>query len=228
MKKWLLTLCVLLGCLQESTMALDIVVWNQKPDHILKQRSKDVAFPLSHEDQTFIRDMKEKIVSLGGVGLASNQVGILKRVIAIYIPHEVQAIRKDVVPCEAWVAINPSYEPYHAAEQPMVKDFEGCYSLPDICGEVPRHPEILVRYMNEQGEHIERRAQGFEARVLQHEIDHIDGILFLDRMTPGCWRGTVEEMQKLRRSRMSPDEQQVYDAMLDEHHEEQKQETESL
>jgi peptide deformylase len=190
-----------------------MVVWDGTSGSVLRQRAQEVPFPLSPEDSALVQAMKDKIVALGGVGLAANQIGALRRVMVVYVPEDAGAFIRGAEPCEVWAAINPSWEPAGDGRT-LVRDFEGCYSVQGICGEVPRYPEIRIRYQTEEGKHVERLARGFEARIFQHETDHLDGILFLDRMTPDCWRGTVEEMRELRRSRMSPEERAACDAAV--------------
>jgi peptide deformylase len=75
--------------------------------------------------------------------------------------------------------INPEITP---ATPDMVEDWEGCLSIPDIRGRVPRARQIIVRAYDRRGKRIEVRASGFTARVIQHETDHLDGVLFFDRM----------------------------------------------
>jgi peptide deformylase len=82
-------------------------------------------------------------------------------------------------PTEPIAIVNPEITPVSTE---MVEDWEGCLSIPDIRGKVPRHVEIRVRALDREGERIELRARGFSARVIQHETDHLDGVLFFDRM----------------------------------------------
>jgi peptide deformylase len=82
-------------------------------------------------------------------------------------------------PTEPIAIVNPELTPVGSE---VAEDWEGCLSIPDIRGKVPRCTEIRVRGLDRQGERIELRARGFSARVIQHEADHLDGLLFVDRM----------------------------------------------
>ena len=85
----------------------------------------------------------------------------------------------DDEPLEPFAIINPEITP---VGEDMVDDWEGCLSIPDIRGRVPRFREVALRAQNRRGERIELRLQNFKARVVQHETDHLDGVLFFDRM----------------------------------------------
>jgi peptide deformylase len=125
--------------------------------------------------QRLIDDMIETMVEYHGVGLAAPQV------------H--QSVRIFVAALDAGAENEPEPEPIAIVNPEItivgadvVEDWEGCLSIPDIRGRVPRAQEIKVRALDRKGERIELRAQNFSARVVQHETDHLDGILFFDRM----------------------------------------------
>ncbi|MBW8712755.1 MAG: peptide deformylase [Acidobacteria bacterium] len=133
--------------------------------------------------QQLIDDMFETMKEYQGVGLAAPQVHESLRIFVAGLPP-----RKDVeedddrdegddVPLMA--VINPEIE---MASRDTVEDWEGCLSIPDIRGRVPRARNIVVRAFDRSGKKIEMPAAGFTARVIQHETDHLDGILFFDRM----------------------------------------------
>jgi len=86
---------------------------------------------------------------------------------------------RDASTAETRVLVNPMVEPV-AGE--LVYDWEGCLSIPDLRGLVPRHPEVRVHARDRDGQPIDYRASGFEARIVQHEYDHLNGVVFLDRM----------------------------------------------
>ena len=123
--------------------------------------------------QKLIDDMIDTMVEYHGVGLAAPQVheGLRLFVAALDAGDE-----KDAPPI---ALINPEITPVGSE---IVEDWEGCLSIPDIRGRVPRAHEIKVRALDREGERIELRAHGFPARVIQHETDHLDGVLFFDRM----------------------------------------------
>jgi peptide deformylase len=124
--------------------------------------------------QKLIDDMMETMAEYHGVGLAAPQVHEGLRLFVASLDME----RGDE-PTEPIALINPEITPIGTETR---DDWEGCLSIPDIRGKVPRHYEIKVRGLDRDGERIELRARGFSARIIQHETDHLDGILFFDRM----------------------------------------------
>jgi peptide deformylase len=124
--------------------------------------------------QKLIDDMIETMDEYHGVGLAAPQVHESVRLFVASLDME-----RGEEPSEPVAIINPEIMPLGSE---TVDDWEGCLSIPDIRGMVPRFREIRVRAFDREGERIELRAKGFSARVIQHETDHLDGILFFDRM----------------------------------------------
>ncbi|MCL4509330.1 MAG: peptide deformylase [Chloroflexi bacterium] len=135
-------------------------------DHpVLRQKAKKVG----KVDKAILRlldDMTETVQSAPGLGLAANQVGRLVRVIVIWLDeHHLQLINPEVVRAEGEVTME-----------------EGCLSLPGYWADVRRPEKITVRALSRNGKPMRLNANGMLARVLQHEIDHLDGILFVDRL----------------------------------------------
>jgi peptide deformylase len=128
----------------------------------------------NHVVQKLIDDMMETMVEYHGVGLAAPQVHEGVRLFVASLDTA------DSGGSEPIAFINPEITPV-GTEQ--VEDWEGCLSIPDIRGRVPRAKDIRVRAYNRTGERVEWRMGNFSARVIQHETDHLDGILFFDRMT---------------------------------------------
>jgi len=122
--------------------------------------------------QKFIDDLAETMEEYSGIGLAAPQVHESVRVFVAGIEDSEGEIK--VVPF-----VNPEITPIGSA---VDDDWEGCLSIPDIRGKVPRHREITVRALDRRGRPFEAVFRGFQARVIQHETDHLDGILFFDRM----------------------------------------------
>lgn len=124
--------------------------------------------------QKLIDDMIETMAEYHGVGLAAPQIheGIRLFVAALDVDEQGPARAPAVL-------INPEITP---VGKETVEDWEGCLSIPDIRGLVPRAREIKVRAYDREGERVEIHAREFGARVIQHETDHLDGILFVDRM----------------------------------------------
>lgn len=114
-----------------------------------------------------------------GVGLAAPQIGLSKRLIVYDIPAARLSDEEEDAPEGPQVLINPQLEP---VGDEMVDGIEGCLSIPGLRGIVPRHAQVWYRGVGLEGQLIEGMAEGFQARVLQHEVDHLDGILYLDRM----------------------------------------------
>jgi len=127
--------------------------------------------------QRFIDDLIETMVEYDGAGLAAPQVHVSRQVVVFQVEGNPRYPDAPSIPLT--VLINPKITPL--TEQ-MVEDWEGCLSIPDVRGRVPRAREIKVRAYDRKGERIELRAHDFPARVIQHEADHLDGVLFFDRM----------------------------------------------
>ncbi|MBS1820196.1 MAG: peptide deformylase [Acidobacteria bacterium] len=124
--------------------------------------------------QKLIDDMMETMEEYHGVGLAAPQIHEGLRLFVAALDME-----RGEEPSPPIALINPEITPL---SHEMHEDWEGCLSIPDIRGKVPRHVDIRVRALDRDGERIELRARGFSARIIQHETDHLDGILFFDRM----------------------------------------------
>src|SRR5579862_6913699 len=125
--------------------------------------------------QKMIDDMIETMIEYRGVGLAAPQVHEeLRLFVALLDPDEPEDSDKPPM-----VLVNPEITPVGTE---MVEGWEGCLSVPDIRGRVPRARAVTLRALNRKGDRIELPLQDFPARVVQHETDHLDGILFFDRM----------------------------------------------
>jgi peptide deformylase len=126
--------------------------------------------------QAFLEDLKESMLFHDGAGLAGPQVFVSQRVIAVTVPPDLDPDGKGLPPA---AYINPEITQVGTDRE---DGWEGCLSLKDLRGRVPRHREITVRALEQGGRKVELRLSGFPARVFQHEIDHLDGIVFVDRM----------------------------------------------
>jgi peptide deformylase len=124
--------------------------------------------------QQLIDDMIETMVEYHGVGLAAPQVHEAVRIFVASLDAG-----DDEAPSAPSVLINPEIT---TVGSDLVEDWEGCLSIPEIRGRVPRAREIVVRAYDRRGERLELRTHDYPARVIQHETDHLDGILFFDRM----------------------------------------------
>ncbi len=138
----------------------------------------EVLDPARLEDpamQALIDDLFETMFDADGVGLAAPQVGFG---LQLFVYLAVDPDAPDIEPTQQ-VLVNPMVEPV-AGE--LVYDWEGCLSIPDLRGLVPRHQAVRVFGLDGTGAKIELRAEGYEARIIQHEFDHLNGVIFLDRM----------------------------------------------
>ncbi len=142
---------------------------------ILKGRSHEVTNFDDPELHAFIDDMKETMVHAGGVGLAAPQVYVPLRIVIFFVPEG----RDGGAAVPMTVMINPVIKPVSDA---MAEDWEGCLSVPYLTGVVPRWTQIKYSYQDVDGSLRERSAEGFHARVVQHETDHLDGVLYPMRM----------------------------------------------
>ena len=128
--------------------------------------------------QRLIDDMIDTMTEYHGVGLAAPQVHeSLRLFVVAFDPSQPEP--DDDQPLECVAIINPEITPLG---DEMVEDWEGCLSIPDIRGRVPRLRDLGLRAYDRKGERFEVRLQNFQARVIQHENDHLDGVLFFDRM----------------------------------------------
>ena len=141
------------------------------PEEILRQRAEPIT-EIDEEVVKLVDHMTETMYSAPGIGLAATQVGVAKQVLVVDIaPRRPES--------ELIVLINPEIV---AAEGEVIFE-EGCLSVPDYQAEVKRHEKITVRGLNLKGEEVEIEAEGLLAVVLQHEIDHLNGKLFIDRLS---------------------------------------------
>jgi peptide deformylase len=139
-----------------------------KKDEVLRKKAK-VVDKIDDRLQLLISDMIDTMYHADGVGLAAPQVGILKRLVVIDIGEGVN------------VLINPEI----ISQSGEAVDYEGCLSIPGIRGQVMRPAEVVVKALDREGKEIEIKASGLMARALCHELDHLDGILFIDKIIPG-------------------------------------------
>lgn len=147
---------------------------------ILRQKAQPLAENLlnSSEIQNLIESMIETMRDAEGVGLAAPQVHFPLRIIIVEVrPDNPRYPQQECVPLT--VLVNPEIV-FASEDQEM--GWEGCLSIPDLRGVVPRAVSVVVRGLDREGREVTIEAHHFFARVLQHEIDHLDGIVFLDRM----------------------------------------------
>jgi len=136
------------------------------PNPLLRKKSQPVANVLTDKIQKLITQMMEVMIAKDGVGLAAPQIGENIRIIVIAYKEK------------NLVIINPKI-----IKKSLLKDWaeEGCLSVPNKYGQVKRHKSLTLKYLNEGGKEQKLKASGLLARIIQHEIDHLDGILFIDK-----------------------------------------------
>ena len=145
---------------------------NYKKDDILRKKAKTVE-KIDERLKLLISDMIDTMHQADGVGLAAPQVGILKRIVVIDVGDGVHAL------------INPKIISRSGEEI----DYEGCLSIPGIRGQVKRPASVVVKALDRDGREIELKADGLLARAVCHETDHLEGILFIDKIIPGTLEG---------------------------------------
>lgn len=162
-------------------------------DPVLRESSRRVR-SVDAETRELIDDMIETMRAANGIGLAAVQVGVPERIIVIEVPlmsEEGEELgTEEPVETELYVVVDPELV---RTSREIEGGIEGCLSVPGWVGEVERHRAATVEGMNRQGHDVRIEAEGLLARVLQHEIDHCHGVLFIDRIEDPekIWR--VEE-----------------------------------
>jgi peptide deformylase len=146
-------------------------------DPRLLERSQPVERFDSPELHALIADMRDTMAQQNGAGLAAPQIGVGLRVVIFGVRENPRYPQAEEVPDT--VLINPVLEPL---DNEMDEDWEGCLSVPGMRGWVPRHRSIRYAGFDVRGARFERTVQGFHARVVQHECDHLDGILYPRRI----------------------------------------------
>jgi peptide deformylase len=152
-----------------------------------------VSDPKHPEIHRLIADMIDTMRDAPGVGLAAPQVHVPLRIVVFHVPAARADEEAEAVPLTA--LINPQIEPIG---DEMNEAVEGCLSLPEMAGRVKRYSHIKYSGLAPDGSKIEREAEGFHARVVQHECDHLDGVLYPMRMDELTTFGYVDELSKIR------------------------------
>jgi len=143
---------------------------------VLKNRAVEITDFTDPALKGFVNDMIETMVAAHGVGLAAPQVSAARRIVIFFVP----ASRNSGIEIPLTVMVNPIIEPLDADKNDA---YEACLSVPGLTGIVPRFTNIRYSFQDLTGAKVVREAQGFHARVVQHECDHLDGMLYPQRMT---------------------------------------------
>ena len=144
------------------------------PNPLLRQKAKEII-NVGENEIKIAKKMKDVMLKAPGVGLAANQIGILKQIVTIFFVD--QKTKNEV----NYSLFNPKILSY-SKEKILME--EGCLSLPEQFAEIERPEQIKIQYLNDRNKLISKDVSGVEARILQHEIDHLSGKLFVDYLTP--------------------------------------------
>ena len=164
------------------------------PDPVLRRKARAVT-AFDKNLQTLIDDMVATMREAPGVGLAAPQIGLSERLIVVEYYTKEEDEENEDAPKKVWAVLNP--EIVKTSEE-TVLGVEGCLSIPGLVGEVERHAEVHVKGFNRHGKPMKIKANGWLARIFQHEIDHLNGVLFPDLATR-VWQPQqeIEEEQEV-------------------------------
>ena len=160
------------------------------PDPVLRRKAHAVT-KFDKNLSTLIDDMVETMREAPGVGLAAPQIGLSERLLVIEYHEREEDEENEDAPKKVWAVLNP--EIVKASEETII-GVEGCLSIPGLLGEVERHAEVHVKGLNRHGKPMKVKAKGWLARIFQHEIDHLNGVLFTDLATR-VWQPQQEAEQ---------------------------------
>lgn len=161
---------------------------------LLSQRCREVTEFDTPELHGIILDMMDTMKAENGAGLAANQIGIDRRIVVFGFEHNPRY--PDAEPVPETILINPEIE---ILDEQVDTGWEGCLSVPGMRGQVARYKKIRYRGFDPFGNPLDRVASDFHARVVQHECDHLDGILYIKRITDLDQLGFIDELEKAKR-----------------------------
>jgi len=158
-------------------------------DPVLLQKSEPVKEFNTSELNQLVQDLFDTMEAFDGAGIAAPQIGVLQQVVIFDVKNNPRYPGRDPVP--RTVLINPTFD---YLSQEIVDDWEGCLSVPGMRGLVPRHTHIRYTGYDQYGEKIDREVTGFHARVVQHECDHLYGVLYPQRIKDMTQFGYKDEL----------------------------------
>ncbi|MBM3214130.1 peptide deformylase [Candidatus Poribacteria bacterium] len=170
---------------------MDVLTVRLYGDPVLREKAKPIIF-VTDEIRALAREMLVTMYREKGVGLAAPQVGVLKRLIVVD-PEPSEGERQPVV----------LIDPVIVGSRGRIVDEEGCLSFPDVYADVARAVEVDVEHLDPEGESAILHADGWLARVIQHEIDHLDGVLFIDHLSRMQRQVLRTQLRKVTLSRPS-------------------------
>ena len=169
------------------------------PDQILKQACAPVE-RVDDDLRALLDNMLETMYDAPGIGLAAPQIGILRRAVTIDVSRRDEDDESDApIPKNPLFMINP--EIVWSSDEPSLYD-EGCLSIPDYYAEIERPAEVIVKYIDREGRENELKADGILATCVQHEIDHLDGILFIDYLSKLKRDRVIKKFAKMKKAQV--------------------------
>jgi peptide deformylase len=173
-------------------------------DSLLREHSREVK-QLTKGDADLIRSMGETMYAAQGIGLAAPQVGILRRIVVLDI-DQIKKASGEKHERKLQVFINPEIKTENEEDSPFT---EGCLSVPGVDGEIYRPTLIRLAYRDEKFDPHEMEADGLLARVLQHEIDHLNGVLFIDHLAQPKRIMLAGQLRRIRKKSLSKEDKEL-------------------
>lgn len=167
------------------------------PEAVLRETCEPVEV-VDDSVRAFMDSMLETMYAAPGIGLAAPQVGIARRMVTIDVSKRNSEESEEESNPEPLFLINPQI--VWQSEEPSVYE-EGCLSIPDYYAEVERPAEVVVQYLNRDGKEIELKADGLLATCVQHEVDHLDGILFIDYLSRLKRDRVIKKFVKMKKAK---------------------------
>ena len=161
------------------------------PNPLLRQKADKIQ-SVGTKEKEIAKKMMQIMIKAPGVGLAANQIGILKQIVTIFFVD--QETKKET----QYTLFNPHIISY--SKEKIVME-EGCLSLPEQFAEIERPKSIVVEYLNENNKQIKKEVSGVESRILQHEIDHLSGKLFVDYLSSLKRNIMIKKVQKFLKNK---------------------------
>ncbi len=161
------------------------------PNPLLRQEADKIQ-SVGNKEKEIAKKMMQIMIKAPGVGLAANQIGILKQIVTIFFVD--QKTKKET----QYTLFNPNIVSY--SQEKIVME-EGCLSLPEQFAEIERPKNILIEYLDENNKQIKKEVSGVESRILQHEIDHLSGKLFVDYLSSLKRNIMIKKVQKFLKNK---------------------------
>lgn len=169
------------------------------PDPLLKKESQPIE-RVDDDLRKLLDDMLETMYDAPGIGLAAPQIGILRRVVTVDVTKPIKNEEGEIIdePKNPIFMVNP--EIVWSSEEPSLYE-EGCLSIPEYYAEVERPAEVVVKFLDRDGKEQELKADGLLATCIQHEVDHLDGVLFIDYLSRLKRDRVIKKFAKLKKAK---------------------------